>query len=119
MFQIELNVVIWLVVWSWIGSTLGYFTIRHKPIWNRRRKIIEYGKSVGVGLFFALPIFVSLQEHGDLSQDLSLTLAGSSSFAITDVIIKVWPKLTDGLENSITKFIDRVLGNSSNNEQDQ
>lgn len=118
MFQIELNVVIWLIVWSLIGSTLGFFTIRYKPIWKNKRKILEYLKSICVGLFFALPIFVAIQEHGKLSRDLSLMLAGSSSFAITDLIIKIWPKITDGLGNSIIKFIDRVLGNSSNNEQD-
>ena len=119
MFQIELNVVIWLIVWSLIGSTLGFFTIRYKPIWENKRKTLEYLKSVCVGLFFALPIFVALQEHGKLSRDLSLMLAGSSSFAITDLIIKIWPKITDGLGNAINKLLDRLINNigkSDNNE---
>ena len=121
MFQVEYGVVIWLIVWAYIGSTLGFVTIRYNPAWTRRQKLMEYLKSISVGIFFSIPLYFILQEVKGLSQHLSMTLAGSSAFAITDLIIKLWPKITDGLGNAINKLLDRLINNigkSNNNEQD-
>ena len=120
MLQIELSVVIWLIVWAYIGSTLGFFTIRFNPTWTRKQRFLEYLKSVSVGIFFSLPLFFILQECKGLSHNLSITLAGSSAFAMTDLIIKLWPKAIDGLGNAINKLLDRLIGNIGNsNDNDK
>lgn len=119
MMQVNPNVIIWLIVWSIIGSTLGFFTIRFKPIWTTKKKVLEYLLSVNVGIFFALPIYIILLERYKFSEDLCIMLAGSSSFAITDVIIKIWPKLINGLGYAINKYIDKILGNSNSNTHEQ
>ena len=111
MLQIELSVVLWLVVWAYIGSTLGFFTIRFNPTLTSKQRMYEYLKSVGVGVFFSLPLYFILQECNGLSHNLSITLAGSSSFAITDFIIKLWPRAIDGVGNAISKLLDRLIGN--------
>lgn len=114
--QIDFNIISWLVVWSIIGSTLGFFTIRFKPVWTKSQKILEYLLSVGVGLFFALPLFVVLQETCKFSPDMCIMLAGSSSFAITDLIIKVWPKIIEGIGYAINKHIDKTMNNPRDHE---
>lgn len=118
MLQVDCNVVLWLIVWAFIGSTLGFFTVRYKMVWSRKRKQLEYLRSVCVGIFFALPIYFILSEHKGLSQNLSITLAGSSAFAITDFIIKLWPKLMDGICEAIPKFLNRLINNLRSNQDD-
>ena len=115
MLLIDANVVIWLAVWAFIGSTLGFFTIRLNPIWTIKQKFSEYLKSVCIGIFFSLPLYFVLQEINELSHNLSITLAGSSSFAITDLIIKLWPKAIEGIGKAINKFINNI-GNKNNHE---
>lgn len=116
--QVDLNVILWLVIWSIIGSTLGFFTIRFKPVWTKSQKRLEYILSVSVGVFFALPLFVVLQETCKFSPDMCIMLAGSSSFAVTDLIIKIWPKVIDGLGYAINKYIDKVLNSSRNHDNE-
>lgn len=112
MFHIRSDVVMWLIVWAFIGSSLGFFTIRNTPIWTKTERLKEYIKSVCVGIFFALPTCTYLCERHVFTTDLSIMIAGGVSFAITDVIIKAWPKLIEGIGNIIPSILNRVFGKS-------
>ena len=111
------NTLIWLIAWAFIGSTLGYFTIRYKLTWTKEKKLIEYFKSVCVGIFFSLPVYFVLYEIKELSQNLSLTLAGSSSFAVTDLIIKIWPKVISSIEDVLYNLAKKLVKGNGNSDR--
>lgn len=110
MVDIELGTVSWLVSWAFIGSTLGFFTIRNKPDWTIKERVKEYIKSVGVGVFFAFPVFVVLCEKDIFSVSTSIVLSGSVAFAVTDFIIVLWPRLLDSIGTICNKLIERFVG---------
>ena len=110
MMNLEAELVVWLVSWSFVGSTLGFFTLRNKPQWTILQKLSEYLKSIGVGMFFAFPTFMFLYEEKIFSPPLNMMIAGSLAFAITDVIINLWPKLIDGIGALVIKLAEKWLG---------
>ena len=110
MLNMESGVVTWLIGWSCVGSTLGFFTIRNKPQWTKQERFKEYIKSVSVGIFFAFPTCTILTEKEVFGTALNVMLAGSVAFAVTDVIINLWPRLMDGISVLAVKVIERFIG---------
>lgn len=104
--------VLWVLVWAIIGSILGFFSIRNKPEWLLKDRLIQLALSVSMGMFFALPMYIFLIEEHKLSNRLSILLAGSIAFCISDIIISLWQKLKEllllALEKLITVIIDRL-----------
>lgn len=115
MIDVPQDVLIWLVGWSFVGSSLGYLTLRHKPQWTGKVFFIEYFKSVGVGIFSAFPTFFILHSRYICSMPISLMLAGSLAFIATDAIIHVWPKLMESIGVIIVALMEKLLGIGRNN----
>lgn len=110
MLDMELGVVSWLISWSFVGSTLGFFTIRNKPQWTRCERFKEYIKSVCVGIFFAFPTCTILIEEKIFGTTMSVMIAGSVAFAVTDAIIHLWPRLMDGISVLAVKMAEKFIG---------
>lgn len=90
---------IFLGVWSFLGSVLGYLSFSipvDKTIWYKIRRLFL---SIGVGMFIAFPISWYLVEHSIFSKQLSLMLGGLGAFGLSDFIIKYWPKITESVAN--------------------
>lgn len=113
MWHYGTDTLVWLIVWSFIGSTLGFFSIRNNTTWTRVQRLMEYIKSVSIGIFFALPTFSILREYQIFSVEnvagLNIMAAGSTSFMVTDLIIKLWPKLIYGVSKSFSKLMDHLI----------
>jgi hypothetical protein len=104
MLNLEQGVLLWLLVWSFIGSSLGFFTVRNSPLWSYKQKILEYFKSVFVGIFFAFPLFGILEEKNVFNTDLNIMLSGCFAFGITDLIIKSWSRIIDVINKSLDRM---------------
>ena len=77
-------------IWALIGSVIGFYVIRYKPQWSTETCVKQLIISVSVGIFFAIPSYVIFVEKYALSERLSILLAGSTAFCITDLIITLW-----------------------------
>lgn len=110
MLDIPLSVVLWLMGWSIIGSTLGFFTIRNKPHWTEIERLMELIKSIVVGIFFAFPVYTILCEKEVFSSSANIMVAGSVAFIVTDGIINIWPKLIEGVGFLIRSIVEKFVG---------
>lgn len=99
---------LYLGVWTFIGSTLGFFafsfTAERSPLKNLLRGLL----SIGVGMFIAFPIWAYLEETREMSRTLSMMLSGLGAFGLPDFIMKWWPKIVQALGE---KFIDKSFEN--------
>ena len=101
-------------IWALIGSVIGFYVIRYKPQWSTETCIKQLIISVSVGIFFAIPSYVIFVEKYALSERLSILLAGSTAFCITDLIITLWFKLKDTVANGIIALVNSILNKLSN-----
>lgn len=105
---------IFVSIWALIGSVIGFYVIRYKPQWNTATYVRQLIISISVGIFFAIPAYVIFHEQLVYSERLSILLAGSIAFCITDLIIAVWFKLKDTVANGIIVLINSILNKLSN-----
>lgn len=82
-----LNELIYLGVWSLIGSTLGYFAFVDRTNLSRTQRWARLFLSIGIGMFIAYPIFIYCLEHPDISPKMSVMLAGLGAFGLPDFIL--------------------------------
>lgn len=109
MLDLQRDVVLWLIGWSFVGSILGFFTIRHNSEWTAIEMSKELFKSITVGIFFALPTYMLLEESKSFSVSTNIVLAGSVAFVITDGIIHLWPKFIHGIGELFLKIVEKVI----------
>ena len=103
---------LFIEVWAFIGSILGFFAFAHTDEHTLSYKIKRCCLSVGIGMFIAVPISMYLMESGDFSDKLCIILGGLGSFGLPDFIIKYWPKITESLAD---KVIDKTIDNNLDN----
>lgn len=110
MMHMQLDIVAWIIGWSFVGATLGFFTIRDKPHWTRLERFKEYMKSILVGIFFAFPIYAILSEKEVFTTYVNIMIAGSVAFAATDGIINIWPKFIESIGFLLRSISDKLVG---------
>ena len=110
MLDIPDEVLHWLLIWSSLGASLGYFTIRDNPGWSIQRRVKEYLLSVGVGVFFAFPVYIGLKDFTAIPKDFKIMAAGMVAFGITDVLINFWPSIWTNIGAICNKIIDKLIG---------
>ena len=102
--------VIFIGVWAFVGSVLGFFAFSNTP---NRSPSYRFGRcllSIGIGLFIAFPLCGYLQELGKFSKDLNIMLGGLGAFGLPDFILKYWPKIINA---TVTKVVDRAVDNGT------
>lgn len=101
--------VIYIVIWSFLGSVLGFFSFsyipRKAPIDNFKRCI----KSICVGIFIAFPLCLYLEESNTFSKTLNITIGGLGAFGLPDMLLNWWPRMAEALAS---RFVTTV-GDSS------
>lgn len=106
---LELTDIIFLGVWSLIGSILGFFAFtndHNKPPKERFKRCLL---SIGIGLFLALPIASYLEETKSFSHHLNIMFGGLGAFGLPDFILKYWSKLSDSLVNIIVSKTEDIV----------
>ena len=96
---------IYLGVWAFIGSVLGFFAFSYTP---DRTPFINFMRgilSVGVGMFIAFPLWAYLEETHGMSRTLSMMLSGLGAFGLPDFIMKWWPRLAQAIAE---KFVSKT-----------
>jgi len=110
MLDIPTEVTYWLLTWAFFGSSLGYFTIRDSPGWTPKRRVREYLLSVGIGMFFAFPVYIGLKDFTEIPKDFKVMAAGMVAFGITDVIINFWTPMWINIGSICNKIVDKLIG---------
>ena len=95
---------IFIGVWAFIGSVLGFFAFSNTPNKSPSYRLGRCCLSVGIGLFIAFPLCEYLQELGKFSKHLNIMLGGIGAFGLPDIILTYWPRIA---ENIITKVFDK------------
>ena len=96
---------IYLGVWAFIGSTLGFFAFSYTPERSPFINLMRGILSVAVGMFIAFPLWAYLEETHGMSRTLSMMLSGLGAFGLPDFIMKWWPRFVQALGD---KFISKV-----------
>ena len=97
---------IFVGVWGFIGSVLGFFAFTNSP---DRTPLNRFGRcclSVGIGLFVSFPLYIYLVENAVFSKMLSILVSGLGAFCLPDFLVKYWPKLLYSFAN---RFIDKTV----------
>ena len=113
---LELTDIIFLGVWSLIGSILGFFAFindHDKPPKERFKRCLL---SIGIGLFLALPIASYLEETKSFSHHLNIMFGGLGAFGLPDFILKYWPILSNGLVNIIINKTENIMNSDDKND---
>lgn len=103
---LDLNDVLFIGIWAFTGSILGFFAFSNDPDKTPQQRFKRCCLSVCVGLFIAFPLCEYLQELGKFSKNLNIMLGGLGAFGLPDFILKYWPKITNA---AVTKVVDRVI----------
>lgn len=95
---------IYLGVWAFIGSVLGFFAFSYTPERTPLNNFFRGLLSVGVGMFIAFPLWAYFEETRGMSRTLSMMFGGLGAFGLPDFIMKWWPRLAQALGE---KFVDK------------
>lgn len=101
---------IFIGVWAFIGSVLGFFAFSNTPNKSLSYRFGRCLLSISIGLFIAFPLCEYLQELGKFSKNLNIMLGGLGAFGLPDFILKYWPKITNA---AVTKVVDRAIDNGT------
>ena len=101
---------IFIGVWAFIGSVLGFFAFSNTPNKSPSYRFSRCLLSISIGLFIAFPLCEYLQELGKFSKNLNIMLGGLGAFGLPDFILKYWPKI---INTAVTKVVDRVIDNGT------
>ena len=101
---------IFIGVWAFIGSVLGFFAFSNTPNKSPSYRFSRCLLSISIGLFIAFPLCEYLQELGKFSKNLNIMLGGLGAFGLPDFILKYWPKITNA---AVTKVVDSVIDNGT------
>jgi len=96
---------IYLGIWAFIGSVLGFFAFSYTPERTPLGNFLRGLLSVGVGMFIAFPLWAYLEETRGMSRTLSMMLSGLGAFGLPDFIMKWWPRFMQTMGD---KFIDKA-----------
>ena len=101
---------IFIGVWAFIGSVLGFFAFSNTPNKSPSYRFSRCLLSISIGLFIAFPLCEYLQELGKFSKNLNIMLGGLGAFGVPDFSLKYWPKITNA---AVTKVVDNVIDNGT------
>lgn len=112
---LELTEIIFLGLWSLLGSILGFFAFINDPNKTPKERFKRCLLSVGIGLFIAFPLTSYLKETSTFSHSLDIMLGGLGAFGLPDFILKYWSKLSNSLVNIIVNKTED-MANVDNDE---
>lgn len=92
---------IYLGVWAFIGSVLGFFAFSYTPERTPFGNFMRGVLSVGIGMFIAFPLWAYLEETHGMSRTLSMMLSGLGAFGLPDFIVKWWPRFVQTIGEKI------------------
>lgn len=104
---LSLAELIYLGVWAFIGSILGFFAFSYTPHKAPHENFCRGVLSVGVGLFVAFSVCTYLEEINKFSRHFDIILGGVCAFGLPDFIMKWWPKLVHAFAGRV---VDKVIG---------
>ena len=96
---------IYLGVWAFIGSVLGFFAFSYTPERTPFGNFLRGVLSVGIGMFIAFPLWAYLEETQGMSRTLSMMLSGLGAFGLPDFIVKWWPRFVQTIGE---KLLDKA-----------
>ena len=96
---------VYLGVWAFIGSVLGFFAFSYTPERTPFGNFMRGVLSVGIGMFIAFPLWAYLEETHGMSRTLSMMLSGLGAFGLPDFIVKWWPRFVQTIGE---KFLDKA-----------
>ena len=110
---------VYLGVWAFIGSVLGFFAFSYTPERTPFGNFMRGVLSVGIGMFIAFPLWAYLEETHGMSRTLSMMLSGLGAFGLPDFIVKWWPRFVQTIgeklldkasvdDGSFSKFSSKV-----------
>ena len=112
---LELTEILFIGIWSLIGSILGFFAFTNDPDKTPKERFKRCLLSIGIGLFLAFPITSYLEETKSFSHNLNIMFGGLGAFGLPDFILKYWPKLSNSLVNIIVSKTEDIVNIDSNN----
>lgn len=105
---------IFLTVWTFLGSTIGYFSFTYSP---KKPPIVRFGRgvlSICLGMFLALPIFFFCLEVQQYSTRISMMLSGLGAFGLPDFILNHYSSILRSIAYKTLKFkVDKQTDNSN------
>ena len=96
---------VYLGVWAFIGSVLGFFAFSYTPERTPFGNFMRGVLSVGIGMFIAFPLWAYLEETHGMSRTLSMMLSGLGAFGLPDFIVKWWPRFVQTIGE---KLLDKA-----------
>lgn len=87
---LSITELIFLVVWTIIGSVLGFLSFSYTPKESLTYNFIRCCLSIGIGLFISIPITIYLVEEKELSSSLSIFIGGIGAFGLPDTISRYY-----------------------------
>ena len=100
---------IYLGVWAFFGSLLGFFAFGYNPYKSLHENLCRGALSIGIGLFLAFSMFSYLEEFHRFSSHFDIAISGLCAFGLSDFIIKWWPKF---IKMVAGKVVDKVIDNN-------
>lgn len=97
-----LQEVLYLGIWSLIGSGIGYFAFGDMPKLAPKERIKRCLLSIAVGMFISFPIFTYFIETEMFSPKLSLMISGICAFGLPDIILRHSNKILSAFIYRIT-----------------
>ena len=94
---------LYLGIWSFVGSIIGFFAFVFTPQRNPIENLYRGFVSIFTGVFLAPVIYTCLVEFYDFSKHTNIILSGFGSFGLPDFIIKWWPKFMNVLAGVILR----------------
>ena len=113
---LELAEIIFLGLWSLLGSILGFFAFINDPTKTPKERFKRCLLSIGIGLFIAFPLTSYLKETNTFSHSLDIMLGGLGAFGLPDFILKYWPKLSNSLVNIIVNKTEDIISSDDNDD---
>lgn len=113
---LELTEIIFLGLWSLLGSILGFFAFMNDPNKTPKERFKRCLLSIGIGLFIAFPLTSYLKETNTFSHSLNIMLGGLGAFGLPDFILKYWPILSNSLVNIIVNKTKDIMNSDDKND---
>ena len=113
---LELAEIIFLGLWSLLGSILGFFAFINDPSKTPKERFKRCLLSIGIGLFIAFPLTSYLKETNTFSHSLDIMLGGLGAFGLPDFILKYWPKLSNSLVNIIVNKTEDIINSDDKDD---
>jgi len=92
---------VYVVVFSFIGASLGYWVLRYKEDMTRGQAVTEYVKSVLVGVFTAIIIYTVLIEETGRGHNISTVVSGGVAFGGTEAMRILWEILLEKFKRKL------------------